>query len=201
MAEEIKNLIEKIQQEGFKVAEDKAKDIQEQAKHQAKEIIEKAKNEADKIISDAKDKIAKMEESSKATLKQSGRDLFILIKKEVNALLGKLIVSNVKQTLNPDELAKIITILIKDHKGKEDIIISLKKEDMEKLEKGFLGELKEEVKKGIVLKPSEDIHAGLIISYDGGKSHFDFTDKALAEYIGSYIKPKIGEIIKEAANT
>ena len=201
MAEEIKNLIEKIQQEGFKVAEDKAKDIQEQAKHHAKEIIEKAKNEADKIILDAKDKIAKMEESSKATLKQVSRDLLLSIKKEVNTLLGKLIVSNVRQSLNPDELAKIITMLIKDHKGKEDIIISLKKEDLEKLEKVFVGELKEEVKKGIVLRPSEDILGGFIISYDGGKSHFDFTDKALAEYIGSYIKPKIGEIIKEAANT
>lgn len=201
MTEDIKNLIDKIQEEGVKSGQDKAKAIEEDAKRQAKEIIEKAKNEAEKIISDAKDKIAKMEESSKVSLKQSGRDLLILIKKEVNSLLGKLIVSNVRQTLNPDELAKIITTLIKDYKGKEDIIISLKKEDMEKLEKGFLGELKEEVKKGIVLRPSEDIQAGFIISYDGGKSHFDFTDKALAEYIGSYIKPKVGEILKEASNT
>ena len=71
----------------------------------------------------------------------------------------------------------------------------MKKEDQEKIEKGLLAELKEEVKKGITLKPSEDIAGGFIISYDAGKSHFDFTDKALAEYFSLYLKPKIGQML------
>ncbi len=201
MTDDIKNLIEKIQKEGIKAAEDKARDIQEEAKLCASEIIEKAKKEAERIILEAKDNAAKTQESTRTSLKQAGRDLFISVKREVNNMLNKLIVASVRQSLAPEELSKIITMLIKDHKGKdkEGIIISLKKEDIEKLEKCFLNELKGEIKKGIVLKPSEDIQGGFIISYDGGKSHFDFTDKALAEYIGSYIKPKVGEILNQAA--
>lgn len=197
MAEEFKGLIEKIQQEGVKAGEDRARDIEQQAKGQAKDIVEKAKREAEKLIADAKDKTVKTEESTKTSLKQAGRDLLLGLRKEINSMLDRLISSRVREALNPDALAKIITLLVKEHKETGDIIISLKKEDIENLEKGFLDELKEETKKGITLKPSEDIHGGFIISYDRGKSHYDFTDKALADYIGQYLKPKLDEILKD----
>ncbi len=196
MTEEIKDLIEKIQQEGIKAAEDKAKETENEARRQAEEIIRKAKAEAEKLITEAKEQITKMQEGSKIALKQAGRDLILSLRKEINTALDKLVVSNIRQALNPEELAKILTGLIKNYSGRENIIVSLKKEDLEKLEKGFLGALEAEAKKGIVLRPSEDIHAGFIISYDGGKSYFDFTDQALAEYIGSYLKPKLNELLK-----
>ncbi|NQU73603.1 MAG: hypothetical protein HQ547_02710 [Candidatus Omnitrophica bacterium] len=199
MSEELKGLIEKIQQEGVKAGEDRARDIEQQAKGQAKDIVEKAKREAEKLIAEAKDKAVKTEESTKTSLKQAGRDLLLGLRKEINSMLDRLISSRVREALNPGALAKIITLLVKEHKEKGDIIISLKKEDIENLEKGFLGELNEETKKGITLKPSEDIHGGFIISYDGGKSHYDFTDKALAEYIGQYLKPKLDEVLKDTA--
>lgn len=196
MAEEIKDLIEKIQQEGVRAAEDKAKEIENQAKRQAEEIIKKAKLEAGKLIREAKEEIAKSQESSKILLKQAGRDLIISLKKEINKILDKLILSNVRQALSPEELAKILSSLIKNYSAKENVIISLNKEDLRKLEKGLLDTLKEEVKKGITLRPSDDIQAGFIISYDSGKSYYDFTDTALTEYIGSYLKPKLKEILE-----
>ena len=197
MAQDIKNLIEKIQQEGVQVAENKAKDIEGKAKDKANEIIAKAKSQAEKIIAEAKEQVAKMDESGKASLKQAGRDLLISVRKEIGAMLDKMITANVRESLKPDELIKIITTLVKESqvKEKDKIIVSLKKEDQEKIEKGLLAELKEEVKKGITLKPSEDIAGGFIISYDAGKSHFDFTDKALAEYFSLYLKPKIGQML------
>jgi V/A-type H+-transporting ATPase subunit E len=196
MADQIKDLIEKIQQEGVRAAEDKAKEIKNQAERQAEEIIKKAKLEAGKLIREAKEEIAKSQESSKILLKQAGRDLIISLKKEINKILDKLILFNVRQALSPEELAKILSSLIKNYSAKENVIISLNKEDLRKLEKGLLDTLKEEVKKGITLRPSDDIQAGFIISYDSGKSYYDFTDTALTEYIGSYLKPKLKEILE-----
>ena len=196
MAEEIKDLIEKIQQEGVRAAEDKAKEIENQAERQAEEIIRKAKLEAGKLIREAKEEIAKSQESSKILLKQAGRDLIISLKKEINKILDKLILFNVRQALGPQELAKILSSLIKNYSAKENVIISLNKEDLRKLEKGLLDTLKEEVRKGITLRSSDDIQAGFIISYDSGKSYYDFTDTALAEYIGSHLKPKLKEILE-----
>ena len=93
--------------------------------------------------------------------------------------------------------------MIKDYGNKEKggIVISLGKEEFQKLEKTLLSELKDEVKKGVTLKSSDEIGAGFIISFDAGKSHFDFTDKALAQYLGGYLKPAIAELLKEGVSS
>lgn len=79
-----------------------------------------------------------------------------------------------------------------------EISIFLKGEDLEILEKNFLQKLREETKKNIVLRPEEEISGGFIISFDSGRSLYDFTDKAMAEYIGAYLKPKLNKILQEA---
>lgn len=200
MAEQIKDLIEKIQQEGIQAAEEKAKEIKKEAVQKAAEIIEKASVEAHKIVASAKEEALKLQDNTKAMLAQAARDMLLGLRKEILSSLDALVVSDIRQALMPEELAKIITSLIKDNSGKEkgEIIISLRKEDLERLEKGFVQRLKEELKEGIALRPSADILGGFNISYDGGKSHFDFSDKALAEYIGAYLKPAISEILKAA---
>ena len=81
---------------------------------------------------------------------------------------------------------------------RNDITIFLNKEDLETLEKNFLHKLIEETKKKIILRPAEEISGGFTISFDNGKSCYDFTDKALADYIGTYLKPKLNQILQEA---
>jgi hypothetical protein len=39
---------------------------------------------------------------------------------------------------------------------------------------------------------------GFTISFDSGRSCYDFTDRALAAYIGTYLKPKLNQILQEA---
>ena len=200
MAEEIKSLIEKIQQDGIKVAEEKAKEIEDQAKKEADLILKNSRVESESLISEAKDNLAKMEQSQKALLAQAGRDLLLTLKKEINAMLERLILQEIQGSITPEAMADILGQIIKEQAklGKEDIIVTLKKADLDKLEKNFLAKLKEEAKKGIVLKPSEEVRAGFLISFDNAKSNYDFSDQALSEYIGTYLKPKLAELLKNA---
>ena len=200
MAEEIKSLIEKIQQDGIKVAEEKAKEIEDQAKKEADLILQNARAGAERLLSEAKDNLAKMEQSQKALLAQAGRDLLLTLKKEINAMLERLILQEIQGSITPEVMADILGQIIKEQAklGKEDIIVTLKKEDLDKLEKNFLARLKEEAKKGIVLKPSEEVRTGFLISFDNAKSYFDFSDQALSEYIGAYLKPKLAELLLTA---
>ncbi len=200
MAEDLKGLIEKIHEEGVKAAENKAKDIESEAKLRAQAIVDKAEKNAEKIIAEAKNEVARIEKSGEASLKQAGRNIIISLKKEIESLLNKLITLEVREELSPQVMTKILATLIKNYKDKEkaDVIVSLGKEDLKKMEKGFLKKLKNEVKKGITLKARDDIRAGFVISYDSGRSHYDFTDKALTEYIGLYLRPKLRDILKEA---
>ena len=199
MAEELNSLIEKIQKEGVEAAEEKAKSIEEKARQKADSIIKEAKSQTEGLIEDAKGKIARMEESGKELLKQAGRDLMLSLKKEVNNTLDKLVVSHVQEALSPEDITKMIASLLKNIKAEEkkDIIISLSPGDSKKLEESLLKELKGKTKDGITLKPSEEIRGGFLISYDKGKSHYDFSDKSLAEYLASYVKPRLSEMLKD----
>ncbi|MBN2453223.1 MAG: hypothetical protein JXB40_03040 [Candidatus Omnitrophica bacterium] len=202
MAEELKELIEKIQRDGVKAGEDKAKEIEASAGKRAEEIVKNAEMEAARMLADAKEEIKTLEEGSKKSIKQVARDTMLSLRAEISAMLEQLVRAHLHKALAPGDLAKILASAIKScGSHKEQIVVSLRKEDLEKVEKELFSELGQEAKKGITLMATSDIRGGFLISYDSGKSYFDFSDKALAEYLASQLKTGLAEIMKEAGNT
>ncbi len=197
MSEEIKDLIARIKNEGIKAAQDKSSQIELEAKALAGKITKDAKLSAEKIIRDAQQEAERYRSSTEALLKQSGRDMILALKKEITSMLDIIIKKNISAALTPEEMLKIISSLIKANTQKEEIVILLKAEDLKKVQKGLLAELSEEMKKRIILKPSDEISSGFSISYDAGKSLFDFTGEALSEYISAYLKPELKNILKD----
>ncbi|PIQ87968.1 MAG: hypothetical protein COV73_01335 [Candidatus Omnitrophica bacterium CG11_big_fil_rev_8_21_14_0_20_43_6] len=197
MAQEIKDLIAKIQQEGIQVAQAQAGQIKSTAESDSLKIIAQAKQEAQKIIEQAHLQAKKLEDSTRADLKQAGRDLLINLRQEIAAMLDRLIKLELRQVLTAEELSKIIAVLIKNAPLSlgSQIIVSLNKQDKDKLEQGFLKQLVEETKKTIVLKSADGIDSGFIISFDAGKSIFDFSDQALSDYISGCLKPQLNKIL------
>jgi len=200
MAEEIRDLIEKINQEGIRAAEEKAQNIEAAAKQRAEDILVQARLDAEEMIAAAKDRIFREEKKGKTLLAQAGRDLLLSLRKEMNAMLGRIVVSDIRQALTPEALSRLLSEVVRNYSAGEssDITVFLNKEDLQTLEKNFLHKLREETKKKIILRPSEEISGGFTISFDSGKSYYDFTDKALAEYIGTYLKPKLNRILQES---
>jgi len=200
MAEEIRDLIEKINQDGIRAAEEKAQTIEAAAQQRADEILARAKLEAEEMISAARERIHREDTAEKTLLAQAGRDLLIALRKEINAILGRIIVSDIRLAMTPEALFRLLSELIRNYNADErsDITVVLGKDDLEILEKNFVHRLREETKKQIVLKSEEEISGGFTISFDSGKSCYDFTDKALADYIGTYLKPKLNQILQES---
>lgn len=198
MAEEIKDLIAKIQQEGVKTAQEQAAKIKAQADADAQKVVSEAKTEARKIIEQASAQAKKQHESTQASLEQAGRDLLISLRKEINSMLERLIKTNLHQALTTEELAKIISSLIKNAQltGGSEIIISLSEHDKEKLEKSFLKQLAQETKKQIILKAAQGIDSGFVISFDAGKSIFDFSNEALTQYLSGALRGELNKILK-----
>lgn len=200
MADEIRDLIEKINEEGIRAAEEKGREIEAAARARADEILEKARLEAERMVAAAHERIRREEESEKTLLAQAGRDLLLSLRIEINAMLGRIMASDIRGTLTPEALARLLSEVIRHHGAGEkgDIEVFLSKEDLESLEKNFLQRLREEAKKDIVLRPSDEIAGGFVISFDSGRSSHDYSDKALAEYIGRYLKPKLQGILQGA---
>lgn len=200
MAEDIKGLIEKIQQEGIQAAEEKAKEIEAAAKKRAAGIVQDAEKEAAQLVDSAREAIDRLEKSSRATLEQAARDFLLSLREELDGMLGKIVLDQVRQALSPEALSEILAALIKDlGQAKEgQVIVALSEKELKKIEKGILSQLGEAAKKGITLKPSGEIGGGFMVSYDGGKSHFDFSDKALAEYLSARLKPRLAELLNSS---
>ncbi|MFA4853757.1 MAG: DivIVA domain-containing protein [Candidatus Omnitrophota bacterium] len=198
MAEEIKDLIAKIQQEGIVAAEKQAAQIKAEADSRAQRIIAEAKMQAEKIIEQANFEAKKLDNSTNASLKQAGRDLLISLRKEINSMLDRLVKLNIRQALTVEELTRIIRDLIKNAPLSlgSQIVISLARQDKDKLEKGFLKQLAEETKKQIILKSADEIDSGFMISFDSGKSTFDFSTQALTEYISGSLRPELNRVLK-----
>jgi len=200
MPEEIRDLIEKINQDGIKAAEEKAQKIEALARQRADDILDQARREAEKMVAAAHERIRREEGSEKTLLAQAGRDLLLSLRNEMNAMLGRILVSEIRQALTPEALFRLLSEVVKHYSAGEhgDIAVFLAKEDLETLEKNFLQKLREETEKNIVLRPAEEISGGFLISFDSGRSLYDFSDKALAEYIGAYLKPRLNRILQEA---
>lgn len=201
MAEELKELLEKIRREGIEVAEEQARRIEAEARARGAAIVADASKEAGRMVADAEERIAKAEASMRRTLEQASRDTLIALRKEIGATLDRIVSAHVHHALSSDELTRVILALVKDagSAGRERMVISLKKEDLERVEKALLGELGAEARKHIILKHAGDIKGGFTISYDSGKSYYDFTDRALAEYLAQALKPELGNILRESA--
>lgn len=199
MPQDLQGLIEKIQKEGIKTAEDKANSIELEAREEAKKIIAQAQAKAKELIAQAQQQIAQKESNTRQLLGQASRDVLLELRKQILSMLENLAGNRVREALTAKEISEIIQHLIKNYSKKDDgeIIIYLKHDDLERLKKDLFAHLAEDAKKSICLRASDEISGGFIISYDCGKSHFDFTDKALAEYIIKSLKPKLGEILKD----
>jgi len=76
--------------------------------------LEKAKYDADKLLSDTKEQIARMQEKDRALLSQAGRDLLLELRQEINAMLARIITKEVRDTLNSEDLFKILSSVIKN---------------------------------------------------------------------------------------
>ena len=199
MSENLKGLLEKINQEGIKSAEEKARVIEDKAKQDAEKVVEDARKLADEIVQKAKIEAEKIKASANLSVKQASRDLLLSLKEDIRRILNRIALEEINKTLSKEEIASILAGLIDRYAEKNgqanDIKVLVKKEDLEKIRNTLLSKLKDKVKSGVEFRPSPNINAGFSISFDKGKSYFDFSDEGLLETLCAYLNPELTKII------
>ena len=201
MSQQVQELIDKIKAEGVEAADQKAKEIEDGAKASAQKVIAKAQAQAKQIIAEAETQAQKTRESTEMALKQSARDTLLALKKEIVETLQKVIAKEIKDSLSPEQLAGIISEVIKNS-AKEDLAnnaieVTLNAKDLNKLKDGFVAKLQKEVKQPITFRSSDGIASGFTISFDDGKSCFDFSDASLIAYLSSYLNAQVAALLNE----
>ena len=200
MAAQLQELIERINKEGVKSAEEKTRKIIAEAEKKAEDIIEKAEKEAKALTENAKKSAKSTQEKSEKAIKQSFRNVMLALKQEITKQFDLIVKSEIGKALKPEVVSEVIINVSKDiakqKSGGQDVQILVNEKDAKKLAGVFVESVKKEVKSGLVIKPVKNIDAGFMVSVDGGKSHYDFTDEGLRECLSAYISPQLKEIVK-----
>jgi len=204
MSQQVQDLIDKIQSEGIHEAEQKAKEIERQAREKGEKIVADAKQEADQSIRSAERESEKIKASTSMVLQQAARDTLLNLRKEIEATLMKIVSSEIHETLTSTALEALITETVKGYiqKGSsvDDITVTLSKKDLKKLKEGFITKLKDEIKKPISCRGTDDVGAGFTISFDQGKSCFDFTDTSLVECLSGYLNSEVADLLQKSVS-
>ncbi|MCK4947125.1 MAG: hypothetical protein KAS46_02000 [Candidatus Aureabacteria bacterium] len=200
MAAQLQELIERINKEGVKSAEEKTRKIIAEAEKKAEDIIEKAEKEAKALTENAKKSAKSTQEKSEKAIKQSFRNVMLALKQEITKQFDLIVKSEIGKALKPEVVSEVIINVSKDiakqKSDGKDVQILVNEKDAKKLAVTFIESFKKEIQSGLEIKPVKNIDAGFMVSFDGGKSHYDFTDDGLRECLSAYISPQLKEIVK-----
>ena len=196
---QVKELIEKIKNDGVKNAEESAAVIISDAEKKAAALVEKAEKDAAEIKSQAQNEAARMEQAGKEALKQAGRDLLLGVRKDVEELFDKILQAGTAETLKGDSLKECVVSIMKSWNSEEvkDLTVLVPEKQLKELEGNLKQELKAEIDKGLEIKPFNDIEAGFRISSKDGRAFYDFSDEELMAMLSKYLNPALMAILEK----
>ena len=200
MEVQLKELIEKIKNEGVKTAEEKANGIVAEAQAKAEQIISEAQKNADLIIQNGKAEVEKYKNASDQALKQAGRDLLLNLKGKLKDIFSSVVETETNSALSSEVTEKAIIELVRSWNKEElkDLNILIPKKLLEEVEASLKNRLAEELKAGLEIKPFDNINAGFRVSEKNGSAYYDFTDKGVAEVLSQYLNPRLNEILNKS---
>jgi len=198
---QVQELIDKIKKDGIESAAEEAAKKRQEAEAEAKRIVETAKKEAAKVTEKAKQDAERSEKAGVAALEQAARNLLLVFRDEVQALLDKIVSEQVKAAYGDELLKKVIPEALSAWNPKEQgsLDVLLGEDSLTKLSAFFKTKLAATLKKGLELKPDAGLSGGFRIAAKDGSAYYDFSADSVAEMFCAYLNPRLAEILRESA--
>ena len=191
MAEELQQLLEKIQRDGV-----------DKANAEAAAIVAKAKAEADTIVKKAQEDAAAAEAKGKAdaeayaarareTISQAARDTVLKVKEDVTKLLTKLLAQDVSAAL-ATEAVPLAAAAVKELVTGSGAEVAASA----KLVDALRAQLAAQAQNGVKVVADEMTGAGFTVKLDNGRVEHEFTDAAIANALAQRLRADLAELLK-----
>ena len=190
MAEELQQLLEKIQRDGVDKANAEAKAIVEKANAEAKAIVEKANAEAAAATAKAEADAKAYAERANKTISQAARDTVMEVKNGVNRFFDGLLAQDVKAAL-ADNAAALAADAIKALSAGKDAQVAANAQLAEALRAQFAAS----AANGVQVVTDESVGTGFSVRLDGGRVEHDFSEKAIAAALAKRLRPDLARIV------
>ena len=180
MAEELQQLLEKIQRDGV-----------DKANAEAKAIVEKAKEEAAATTAKAEAAAQAFADRAKETIGQAARDTVMEVKNGVNKLFEGLLARDVNAAL-ADNAAALAADAVKALAAGSDAQVAANA----KLAEALRAQLAAGAAKGVTVVTDETVGTGFSVRLDGGRVEHDFSEKAITAALAKRLRPDLAKIVE-----
>ena len=191
MAEELQQLLEKIQHDGVEKANAEAKAIVEKAKEEAKAIVEKAKEESAAATAKAEADAKAFAERASTTIKQAARDTVLEVKDGVGKFFEGLLAQDVKAAL-ADSAAALAADAVQALAAGSAAQVAAN----ERLADALRAQFAAKAAGGVTVVTDESVGAGFSVRLDGGRVEHDFSEKAITAALAKRLRPDLAKIVK-----
>lgn len=200
MDAQLKELIDKIKNEGVGKAEAEAEALLTEARKKADGLLAEAQAKAEALIAQAKHDVARQEAASRDALKQASRDMILALEKKILGLFQAAVREGVDAALVPGLIEKLTLELAKAwaSQGEKGVQVVLGSADAKKLGEALRSTLAKTVKGGVEVVPSERFSKGVRVSGSGSALTVDLSSGALADLLAEALQPALAEILREA---
>ena len=190
MAEELQQLLEKIQHDGVEKANAEAATILAKAKADAAAILKDAESKAAAFRAQAETDAKAFEERAQKTISQAARDTVLEVKDAIGRMLEKLLAKDVAAALaDPSEAAKLALAAVNELGSNADVAAG------EKLAAALKAQLAAEAKAGVKVVLDESVGTGFSIRLDGGRVEHDFSESAIVAALAKRLRPDLAKLV------
>lgn len=200
MHHKIKELTDKIHQEGFEKASQEAEKIIEQARKEAETINKEAEARAANIIAQAKKEAESHAQRIDAEVRLSSRQSLMALKKEISDLIQA---SVLKEPLNQafedkEFIRKMLETLVENWNpctGDSDLHLLVPVEQLEEMDAYLREKAGRVMNRGLVLNQYGGTGKGFEIQPSNGHYKINVTDEAFELFLKQHFKPSTLEFL------
>ena len=157
MDTQLKELIDKIKNDGIKTAEQNAERIVSRAREQAAAIVKEAEENARNLRHAAQSDAEKFKESGQVALRQAGRDLILILRSDIEKMFNAILQQQTAKVLDANSMKEAVITAIKNLSlaESEGVEILIPEKEFDAVENGLKKELADQMAKGCKHSPSQ----------------------------------------------
>jgi V/A-type H+/Na+-transporting ATPase subunit E len=202
MAEELQNLLDRIQKDGVAKGEEAAGRIVAAARQQAAGLVKDAEAKAQAILRTAEQDSQVFVERGRKALEQAARDVVLSVEQAVSDTLRAIVNTRVGEALSPDTLkqlmVKVIDAYCSRHGDCSQIDLLVSPADQKAIVDYFMQQYREALTRGVEIHADSGVVKGFRVSIDNEQVHHEFTQKEIAEALCRLLRPRLAEIVRAA---
>ena len=193
----LSDLIERIKREGVEEAQQKSDEILAEARREADSILQIARTEAERTVGAAETRAEEIQENAQLAVRQTARDVELLLKERITGLFEHALMREVSHTLSPEFLSELVLRITSDWVRHPEVQVTVGEADRQKLQDLVLARVREELESPITIRVSDRIKKGFRIGLKGQHFYHDFTDEGISDVLKAFLTPSIRQMLDE----